>query len=210
MKKVIPFTKTITFKTMISEITDISVKHELKLEANNEVKGDILVDGKYKVTDASILEEEFHYRLPFIIAIDPKYTVDDVEINITDFNFEIQNEEDLKLDVEIELDNIYEKEEVRNEIEIPVETEELIDNMEISDNNEEDKENTKSNITSIFSNLNQDNETFSSYHVYIVRDNDTLEYIMDKYNVSRDELADYNDLNNIVTGSKLIIPCSND
>ena len=32
MKRTVPFTKTITFRTMISEITDIEVTHNLKLE----------------------------------------------------------------------------------------------------------------------------------------------------------------------------------
>lgn len=206
MKKVIPFTKTLTFKTMINEITDIEIKHNLKLEDNNEIKGDILVNGKYKITEASLNEEDFNFNLPFVIAIDPKYNIDDIEINIDDFNFDIINEEELKLDVEIGLYNIYEKEERKEieeleSIEIPVEQEELIENMEIKEDN---------NISNIFTNITSNTETFSSYHVYIIRESDTLEYIMDKYNVTKEELADYNDLNNIKTGTKLIIPCSND
>ena len=208
MKKVIPFTKTITFKTMIKEITDIGVTHNLVLKDNNEVTGDILVDGKYRASEASLLEEEFHYKLPFVIAIDSKYDVNDLTINIEDFNFEIVNDEDMELNVEIGLDNIYEKEETREDIEIPVETDEIVENIEILD--EEEKNDSKTNITSIFNNITSNNETFSSYHVYIVRDTDTLESIMDKYNVSRDNLADYNDLDNIISGTKLIIPCSND
>ena len=147
--------------------------------------------------------------MPFIIAIDSKYDTENISININDFNFEIINEEDLKLDVEIEIDNIYEKDLIRDdEVKIPIETEELIEDMEISDSKNIDE--SKPAITSIFSNLNTANETFSSYHVYVVRENDTLDYIMNKYNVTRDELNDYNDLNNISTGTKLIIPCSND
>ena len=34
MKKVVPFTKTITFRTMIAEITDIEVTHTLELKDN--------------------------------------------------------------------------------------------------------------------------------------------------------------------------------
>ena len=80
MKKVVPFTKTITFKTMIAEVTDIEVTHNLKLKDDNEISGDILVDGRYKMTDASQIEEEFHYKLPFVINIDDKYDLDNMEI----------------------------------------------------------------------------------------------------------------------------------
>ena len=48
MKKVVPFTKTISFRTMIAEITDIEVNHTLALNENHEVVGDILVDGKFE------------------------------------------------------------------------------------------------------------------------------------------------------------------
>ena len=36
--------------------------------------------------------------------------------------------------------------------------------------------------------------------------NDTLESIMSKYKVHREELEDYNDLNNLMIGTKIIIP----
>ena len=214
MKKAVSFSKTITFKTVISEITDISVKHTLELKKLNEIEGDILVDGKYKMTEASNLEEEFHYKLPFVIAIDDKYDTDDLAITIDDFNFEIINEEDLKLNVEIGIDGIYEKALVREDtLEIPVELDEEIEKVELIDNNEPiEKEEIVDNkqLNSIFSNLDNNLETYSTYSVYIVRDNDTLEGIMDKYNITKEELGNYNDLDIISTGMKLIIPCHNE
>ena len=208
MKKVVPFTKTIIFKTHIAEITEIEVNEDLILDENNEVKGDILVDGKYKTTEASMLEEEFHYELPFVIAIDDKYIADNIEIEIQEFNYEIINEEELKVNINIALDNLEEKEEIREEeILIPVEIEEDI--KEVEDEVEKlEKEDT--NINSIFTNLTNDNETYSTYHVYIVKESDTLEYILDKYKINKEELSNYNDISSINIGDKLIIPCSND
>ena len=229
MKKVIPFSKQLTFKTMIREITDIEVKHDLNLKNESELEGNIIVDGKYKMTDASIMEEEFHYKLPFVIAIDQKYDTSNLEVSINDFNFEIINEEKLKINVDILLDNLEEKEIIRNDIEIPIGEQEIIEKVdydiepleelkkEIDKNKQiekleidESKEEKNNSISSIFSNLTSNDETFSTYHVYIVRESDTLEGIMDKYNISREALADYNDLDDIKIGTKLIVPCSND
>ena len=222
MKKVIPFSKQLTFKTMIREITDIEIKHTLSLKDDYEIEGDIIVDGKYKMTDASIMEEEFHYTLPFIVAIDSKYDTSNLEISISDFNFEIINEEKLQVNVEIQLDNIEEKEMIRNDIEIPINEEEIVTpvhtkiepleelNKEIESTNYANEKEEKTNIGSIFSNLTSNDETYSTYHVYIVRESDTLEGIMDKYKITRDELANYNDLDDIKIGTKLIVPCSND
>ncbi len=168
MKKVVPFTKTILFKTHIAEITEIEVNEDLILDENNEVKGDILVDGKYKTTEASMLEEEFHYELPFVIAIDDKYIADNIEIEIQEVNYEIINEEELKVNINIALDNLEEKEEIREEeILIPVEIEEDIKEVE---EEVEPLEKEDTNINSIFTNLTNDNETYSTYHVYIVKE----------------------------------------
>ena len=71
MKKVIPFTKEIPFKTMISEITDINLEHDLEI-FDNTIEGNFIVSGKYKMTDASVIEEEFLHKLPFTIEMDDK------------------------------------------------------------------------------------------------------------------------------------------
>jgi len=253
MKRTVPFTKTITFRTMISEITDIEVTHNLHLENNNEIEGDILVDGKYKMTDASQIEEEFHYKLPFTIDIDSKYDTKDLEIVIGDFYFEIINEEDLKINVEIDMIGLEEKKEeiitsqitLENEYEedinkimeteieelvredyndlkiepIPIEVNEEKYKIELSDNNEEEiiknlenqtiyqNEETSTNVSSIFSSLANSEETFSTYYVYIVRESDTIESIIEKYKTTREEIENYNNLDDVKVGSKLIIPC---
>ncbi len=275
MKKVVPFTKTISFRTMIAEITDIEVNHTLALNENHEVVGDILVDGKYKMTDASQIEEEFHYKLPFTIDIDERYNLDNLEIIISDFYFEIINEEDLKINVEIEMDGIEENrlpklEEKKNSLEevsevldteedfvrnkeddilIPVEIEEKKEKLEVPQDNplhklaeeikkdiltediplvevtkqeakkeikkettsvkqEKDNNTSSTNMSSIFSSLASSEETFSTYYVYMVRETDTIESIVDKYQTTKEELQNYNDLTNVKVGSKLIIPCA--
>lgn len=275
MKKVVPFTKTISFRTMIAEITDIEVNHTLALNENHEVVGNILVDGKYKMTDASQIEEEFHYKLPFTIDIDERYNLDNLEIIISDFYFEIINEEDLKINVEIEMDGIEENklpklEEKRNSLEevsevldteedfvrnkeddilIPVEIEEKKEKLEVPQNNplhklaeeikkdiltediplvevtkqeakkeikkettsvkqEKDNNTSSNNMSSIFSSLASSEETFSTYYVYMVRETDTIESIIEKYQTTKEELQNYNDLTNVKVGSKLIIPCA--
>jgi len=52
-------------------------------------------------------------------------------------------------------------------------------------------------------------ETFKSYTVYILREGDTIESIIEKYKVTKEELLDYNDLSEVKIGDKIIIP-SND
>lgn len=284
MKKTVPFTKQIHFKTMIAEITNIEVTHNLEVKENNTIEGDILVDGSYKMHEASQIEEEFHYQLPFTIEVDDKYDIENAEIGVSDFYFEIINEEDLKVNVDLEIRNVEEKTEeleveeesisvskitddisleeevVRNDDEkIPVEVDEKIESLEVpsvdeiekdledinntdtncdGDNNDlpnmnffsnkimkskeesspllENKEkvnmnpNANSNsYSNIFDTISTD-ETYVTYYVYIVRESDTIEGILDKYKVTKEDLSSYNDLDSIKVGSKIIIPCHNE
>lgn len=67
---------------------------------------------------------------------------------------------------------------------------------------------TTKQIESLFDSLDDSAETYSTYHVYIVRDGDTLEGILQKYSISRERLEPYNDLQELKLGDKLIIPAT--
>ena len=43
-----------------------------------------------------------------------------------------------------------------------------------------------------------------------MRDNDNIEEILNKYKISKNQLEEYNDLSDIKTGTKLIIPSNNE
>ena len=61
-------------------------------------------------------------------------------------------------------------------------------------------------LGSIFDKIDATNETYQSYRVYIVRDGDSVQTIMDKYSIAKEELEKYNDLSEIKINDKIIIP----
>ena len=215
MKKMVPFTKQIHFKTMIAEVTDIEVTHNLEIKEDNTIEGDILVDGRYKIHEASQLEEKFHYNLPFTIEVDSKYDISKASIAISDFYFEIINEEDLKINVELEIYDVDEKkvEVGTNKNNTTLDSEKI--NFKITDANintntsTSNTTNTNKNYNTIFDTISGD-ETFVTYYVYIVRETDTIETILDKYHVTREDLSLYNNLDDIKIGTKVIVPCHNE
>ena len=73
---------------------------------------------------------------------------------------------------------------------------------------EEDKKDIEESSTGagLFSSFKDSDETFATYSVYIFRQNDTIEMVMDKYQVSREELESYNDLSSLTVGTKIIVP----
>ncbi len=222
MEKKVTFEKKIIFPTMIGEVCAISLEHNLRFVNESEVEGDLLLSGKYKLTEASRLEEEFNYNIPTEIVLSEKINLNTAKIEITDFYYEIENEDTMVCHVELLVSGdevVAEKleEEAREcdgeikseeEIEIPVKEEpeilqeaEIVENDEVAENNNEEKK--------LFFNFNDEAETYGTFLVYIVRQNETINTIIEKYNTSLEELEKYNDLNNLGIGTKLIIPVIN-
>lgn len=52
----------------------------------------------------------------------------------------------------------------------------------------------------------EDEDKYVTYRVYKVLENDTIDTILTKYNITKEQLYDYNNIENITTGDKLIIP----
>ena len=99
---------------------------------------------------------------------------------------------------------------LENEISMPeAELDKNLNTIEKKES-EEMEENKNTNISSLFQVFENSEETFTTYSVYIMRREDSIEKILDTYNVTREELSEYNDLSNLEIGSKIIIPNCNE
>ena len=65
-------------------------------------------------------------------------------------------------------------------------------------------------INSLFSNLDDENDKYGTFIVYRVRENETINSVIEKYHTTVEELEKYNDLKEINLGMKLIIPIVNE
>lgn len=78
-------------------------------------------------------------------------------------------------------------------------------NLNINNNTNDDSNNVDTNVFM----PTQEEEKYVTYRVYKVLENDTLDTILTKYNITKEMLSDYNNIENITTGDKLIIPTIN-
>ena len=223
MKKIIPFSKEILFKTKIEEITSIAIDNTLKLD-NNLVSGEFIINGTYKINNDSPQDEEFKYTIPVDISIDNKYNTDNCIISIDDFSYEIINEESLRVNISVMLDDLDLKDDPIETIDIE-EREIGLDDKDVEEasiinNNSNNKtinvdidsnvniNSPKEEITleeELLSNMDS-NPEYSIYRVYTMKEEDTIDSILDKYKVTKEILSDYNDLDNLKIGDKIIIP----
>ena len=290
MKQIISLEKEIAFKTMIGEISSISLEHTLKFETDANILGDLIISGTYKMTEASTIEENFHYAIPVDIMLTNDLEEETRKIEIANFTYDVVNEEVLVIKVDILVkgvekitipDEIEEeqdeepieedKKDLEKEIEVLEDVKELIrdhsDNEEkveeepkeevveevmsepvstvglksaeeikmdqevinqasdnkmneikentsyeepvqvINNQNETDKKDSPV-MNSIFNAFANTDETYTTYSVYILRENDNLDEIISKYNTTKEELSFYNNLDDLKAGDKLIIPTS--
>lgn len=221
MKKTVSFKKDIPFKSNLAEIISISLDHELKLE-ERVVKGNLIVSGSYKMNDVSINTEEFNYNIPVNIEMGDKYILDNLNIDIENFYYEIIDNKILSADIEVALNNLEEKE--KKEVEeilqpVKFETTDILEELKKENRNVENEEvkeeiieevkesrDITNNVKSLFDSFDDSNEAYATYQIYIIKEGDTLESILIKYGIYKEMLDLYNDTTEIKIGDKLIIP----
>ena len=225
MNQKIEFKKDCMLKTYVSNITDISLTHDYKI-LDDTIEGYFDVTGSYKVTMSSVETESFMFTIPFTIALSSLIDKDTIDLKLSDFNYsvekdvlhlkmfldmdyqEIEIKEDIEDNEEIDnmINDLMDKESTTN-IKSPSEfhNEVMLDNVLDSKEEVSTKEKvSEKNFNTIFNEVKESN--FSKYKVYIMRSEDTLESILVKYNVTMEEIKEYNDIDNINIGSKIVIP----
>ncbi len=204
-------------KTVTSDIEDFyyDVINEDTLKVNIDlfVEAEYLPESEVKVT----YEEEEKEKE------DNRY--DDISLEI------VEKEEDTKEEVREEKEQLEVSEEDSDDTTDTEEKEKMVrdDTTEAVEEKEEEIENIditpspsvlyKNNAevelpaerddlisaSDLFSNLD-DTETYTTYYVYIVKEDDTVDKILSKYGISKEDLEDYNDITEIKPGDKVIIP----
>lgn len=212
MKIILPFKKDVLLKDNVYEITSISLENQLSI---NEylLQGTLYVTGEYRVSDASNTVLPFNLELPVSISLDDNYDTSCAKCDIDDFYYEIIDNQKISISVDISVDRLKQREIIDDKREINViedrcidmdeETyDKVVENSKVDNDKKEVKENS---INSLFDKLDN-NENYKSYLIYIIRENDTLDNILEKYNVDIDIIKEYNDISDIKVGDKIIIP----
>lgn len=118
-------------------------------------------------------------------------------------------------------EEVSEPEEEKNVI---TEVEESVDDLKekIVEDNEENRDEvvinklqneekiTSENEETIINSISGTDDNYATYHIHMVSDGESIETICTMYNSNMSILADYNDISNLNSGDKLIIPDKNE
>ena len=213
MQKKVEIKKKIDFSSMIGEISAISLENNLEFVNDNSIEGNFILLGKYKETAASRIEDDFRFEIPVEISLTNRVDPDTGKIEISDFYYDIVDGNSLLCNIEIVIDALEILDEDRECDGDPIEEKEIeiphIENKEeITVVDDEREEQIKDNNS--FFQINVEEESYGTLVVYMVQENETINSIIEKYHTSIEEIEKYNDIKNITTGSKIIIPVSNE
>lgn len=221
------------FNYNISEITSICMDIDYKVNGN-VLSGVLNLEGDYVSSNFEDTREDFDKKLDFNIDLDENIDTNTVKVEIDDFTYSIdQNKLNVNVDLSLsyefvlfdekkEFDKFIESREIDTntleeikkveednegtceieEQEEKLESEEVVDSKD-NEAIEEEQRNIEESIIDMASNFNDD---FITYHIYIVNDVDTLDGIAEKYHISIDIIKEYNNIENLKSGMKLVIP----
>lgn len=190
---------------------------------------DITLDPRYDISTVKSDIDDFSYdleddnlKVDIELYIEAEYKEDDYkEITLDISDNDSVEERNIDKEEDKEEESVIEEAKEEPVIEEKKEDRELEreDIMEINNNDlfkeipsKEIKVNESADekiATDLFSNLDE-TETYVTYYVYIVKEDDNIDKIMNKYGVTKEDLEDYNDLSNIKIGDKIIIPKCNE
>lgn len=205
MNQRIEFKKDCILKTYASEITDISLTHDYKINEDT-IEGYFDVSGEYKITKSSVSNEVFLYTIPFTIALSSLIDKDSISIKVEDFNYELEKDTlHLTMLLSMDYEEIKEEEASIEEFIEENTLEEVLPKEEVNTTLSNEKTTlTESNMTNIFNSIKEN--YYSKYKIYIMREEDTIESVAIKYNVSLDSIKEYNNISEVTTNSKIVIP----
>lgn len=157
----------------------------------DDFRYDLISDNKLKVNIDLYIDGEIEKPTP----------IENNRIEDLDAYESREEETELEEEQKDEIDEVIEIERIDLLKDMLTKPEEEI--MEEKNINTTQEENNNTNIN-IFANQSED--SYATYRVYKIEENDTIDTILTKYKITKEQLADYNDIENIVPGVKLIIP----
>lgn len=183
---------------------------------------DITLDPRYDVNSVKADIEDFYYdvinedtlKVNIDLYIEAEYLPDtSLDNNILTEEDKSDNEMNdvQKEDDPVEEDRNELKSDSKNDENIEIEkdkevTSEKIKNDDATMNDSDIERNDVDDFANdLFSNLDN-TETYTTYYVYIVKEEDTIDKIISLYGVTKEDIENYNDITSIKPGDKVIIP----
>lgn len=209
------------------KISEVSINER---DFEKEIPFDITLDDKYDSSKVKIDIDDFYYEIinDEYLRIHIDVLVDNLVYKEKEDKKEELKEDDAKEDEVIYVNddlNVNDENETREikdgdimmdnkdaslEMKDVSEDVKKDENIKAHQNEADKKEERKDLVNDLYDAFKTQKDDYVTYKVHIIRENETIKDIEEKYNVAKEELEKYNTLDNITLGSKIIVPISNE
>lgn len=205
------------------KINEVSINEQ---DFEKEIPFDITLDDKYDSSKVKIDIDDFYYEV-----VNEEYLRIHIDVLVDNLVYK-ENNNQIKDDKKEEQKEDFISPDINLEDNKENETREIGDDDIMKDNNgsslvmndvsdasydaeinlnkEQNSEKRENMVNDLYDNFANEKDNYVTYKVHIIRENETINDIEEKYNVAKEELEKYNTLDNIVIGSKIIVPLSNE
>ena len=236
MNCIIPFESKVKFNCPVKEICSISLEHEIT-KNDSEILGNFLVSGTYKEHELSVNTSDFKFTIPFNVELTNRIDNESLEFSIDNFTYDIDgNEMKIMIDYIVSADDVREDILLEEVLDDPLDLIEEVMPVEVEKTNEDRDKNLKEEISKylesdlatkdaeikpeieekreeinpeIVSGVETEND-YMTYHIHIVKEEETIESIALTYKTTKDEIEKNNDITTLIKGDKLLIPINNE
>ena len=189
MKMNIPYEKEIIFNTKIADITSISLEYEANV-LDEDIEGEFIISGDYKIHELSVNKEPFKYRIPFNVSLTDDIIRDSIKYDINNFTYEVIDDDTLKVNIEFGIDYEVVKDKIAKEENKEIEVKEAVTfNKEYEDNKDTKERETKATIE--LNNLLDDIELNNENKRIVIYKEDKPEEISERL-IKENNIKDYN------------------
>ena len=215
MNLIIPFEKVVKFDTPVSEISSISLEHEITKNAK-EVLGNFIIKGTYKEYELSLNKKDFSFTLPFSVEIASNIDINTLDFTVDNFTYDL-----IDKDLTVKIDYIVKADEKKEEptfektdrlpelIDLIDERNDAMKMPEIKEEPIKTDDKINDNMITTVTGINAEND-YISYHIHIVKETEDIDFICKKYNISKEELLNINGITDININDKLLVPITNE
>lgn len=194
---------------------------EISPEVDHDTIEFMIEDFTYEIVDSNILRVKIDFNV-----IGSKKEIEQTNEEVEEAIFRDASEAFSEEQTNELLEEIKEEEEEEANVDSIVEETVVEPKEEVNEKQEEEKSedereqvmvnlNNKKEIESITEDIKIENvdsvkDEYATYHIHMVSDGETIETICTMYNSNLNILSEYNDLNDLTSGDKLIIPEENE
>lgn len=184
-----------SYEVVDNKILKVFIEYSIEAEVQKS-------EELFERVNEEVLESELSYIDNFLDNVALKEEKEIIETEVLEDNIEEEKEKTENHEIEEKNKATFMEEDKKEKVKIK--KEEIKEIREESE--EKDERISKEEEKTVMETIKNSDDTFVTYHIHIVKESENIESICALYGVTSSLIGEYNNLENLATGDKILIP----